>query len=178
MIQPKKQRGPIVCTWDGFAFTPLPGRALDIARQQHGVGERVAMVPYDSRSRLSHDHYIVTVRAAWQTWPEDYPVAIANEDQLRKHALIRTGHYDESACTFASPEDAAAYTTMMTRAVDYAEFSAFEDVVIVRIAKTQKKKAMGAAEFQQSKDDVLGFLSAVLGVDVTTLTAEAKRMAA
>jgi hypothetical protein len=178
VIEPKQQHGPIICTWEGDGFKPLPGRPLDAARERYKPGERVALVRYDQRSRLSHDHYMVTVRAAWQNWPEDYPVAIASEDQLRKHALIRTDHYDESACAFASPEDAGAYIAMMTRAVDYAEFSTFEDVVIIRIAKTQRKKLMGSAVFQKSKEDVLDFLSAIVGVDVTTLTAEAKRMAA
>lgn len=173
-----KRVSPVICTWEDDAYRPLPGRALDIARAQHGTGERVTLIEYDSRSRLSHDHYMVTVRAAWQNWPEDYAVAIANEDQLRKHALIRTGYYDESAGAYASPEDAAAYITMMTRAVDYAEFSTFGEVVVVRIAKTQRKKLMGAAVFQRSKQDVLDFLSAVIGIDVTTLTANAVRHAA
>lgn len=178
MIERKKPAGPVVCTWEGDAFRPLPGRALDAARERYTFGERVALVPYDQRSRLSHDHFMVTVRAGWQNWPEDYPVAIANEDQLRKHALIRTGYYDESACAFASPEDAASYIAMMTRAVDYAEFSTLDTVVVVRIAKTQKKKLMGAQAFQKSKEDVLDFLSAAVGVDVTTLKAEGMRNAA
>jgi hypothetical protein len=174
----RKQVGPIVYEWDGFVLRPLPGRNFDAARAHYSLGERTSQVPYDQRSKATHNHYFAIIHAAWQNWPENYETAIANEDALRKHALIRTGHYDESACSFASSEDAAAYITMMTRAVDYAEFSTFEDVVIVRIAKTQKKKLMGAAVFQASKTDVLDFLSAHVGVDVTTLAAEAKKMAA
>lgn len=169
---------PLICEFDGEAYRPVTSRGLEIARAQHGSGERVTLIEYDPRSRTSHDHFFACIRGYWQNWPEDYSVAIANEDQLRKHALIRTGHYDESACAFESDEAAAAYITMMTRSVDYAEFSSFAEVVVVRIAKTQRKKAMGAALFQQSKADVLDFLSSVTGVAVTTMATEAKRMAA
>lgn len=174
----KKKAGPIVCTWEGDGFKPLSGRALDVARDAYAPGERVALVPYDQRSRLSHDHFFTCVRGYWQNWPEDYEIAIASEDQLRKHALIHTGHYDESACAFSSSAEIAHYITMMTRAVDYAEFSTFDNVVVVRIAKTQRKKLMGAAVFQQSKQDVLDFLAAVVGVDAATMQTNAVRHAA
>lgn len=169
---------PLICEFDGEAYRPVTSRGLEIARAQHGTGERVTLIEYDPRSRLSHDHFFICVRGYWQNWPEDYPVAIANEDQLRKHALIATGHYDESACAFESAEAAAAYITMMTRSVDYAEFSDFAEVVVVRIAKTQRKKAMGAALFQQSKSDVLEFLASVVGVKPEEMKTQSARIAA
>jgi len=136
------------------------------------------LVPYDQRSDKTHDHYFACVRAAWTNWPEDYPRRLANVDQMRKHALISTGHYDQSAGAYKSVEEAAAFVTTIMRAVDYAEYSIVDNVVVLRIAKTQKKRAMGAAQFQQSKEDVLDFLSSVIGVNVTTLARQAKRGAA
>lgn len=174
--QPEKLK-PVVFEWDGENMATL-ARFTALANAQYVVGERYALIPYDQRSRVSHDHYFCCVRAAFQNWPEDYPLELPTEDALRYHALIQTGHYDQIIGSYETPAAADASARDLARRVEYAEFSVFENVAVLRFPKTQKKKVMGAALFQKSKQDVLDFLSAVLGLDVTTLQAEAKRMAA
>jgi hypothetical protein len=175
--RPKKQTlRPVRFTWTGDAMQPVEAAKPICA--QFVPGQRYALVPYDERSHKTHDHYFACVHKAWQNWPEDYPRHLTSADQMRKHALIATGHYDQSVVACESNEAAAAFVRDIMRSVDYAEGSIAGTVVVLRLAKTQKKNVMGAAAFQQSKEDVLNFLSSVLAVDVTTLAKEAMRGAA
>lgn len=172
---PEPRIKPIVFTWDGERMIPL-SRFQSLCQKQFTAGHRYTLAP--GRSQISHDHFFACVDKAWQNWPEDYPRPLASADHLRKHALIQTGHYEQSVGHFGTNEKAVEHVRMFLRHVDYAEYSIAEDVAVVRVAKTQKKAAMNASEFQQSKEDVLGFLSSVLRIDVTTLSSEAKRDAA
>ncbi len=165
---------PVRFIWTGTAMVPFEG-FRPLCERQYVVGDRYVLVPYDPRSRLSHGHYFACVQAAWENWPETYPRHLADADQLRKHALIATGHYDQSTGVHKTADEAAAFVATIMRAVDYAEFSIAGTAVVLRLAKTQKKRVMGAAQFQRSKQDVLDFLSSVLGLDVTTLAREAQK---
>ena len=50
-------------------------------------------------------------------------------------------------------------------------------LVVVREPKSQSVQAMGAEDFQRSKDDVLGWVSNLIGVAPETLTRESGRAA-
>lgn len=167
---------PVPFIWTNGAMVPL--ERFRERCGQYVEGEMYSLIPYDQRSRISHDHYFCVVRAAFQNWPESYPIVLPDESALRYHALIQTGHFDQIVGSYESPEAAETSARDLVRRVEYAEYSIFENVAVLRFPKTQKKKAMGSKVFQQSKQDVIDWLSAIIGVDVTALVAEAKKAAA
>jgi hypothetical protein len=161
---------PIPCVFDGEAFRPLPN-FLRVARQHYGDGEIVSLLPHEARSKRSHDHFFAAVHEAWQNLPEDQAVRFKDEEQFRKHALILTGHSDAVAtvCMFKT-EAARLAAALMQRTDEYAIITVNGKVVTRFTAKSQSLKAMGKEAFQQSKDDVLGFLANLLGVEVRDLS--------
>jgi hypothetical protein len=167
---------PAVFEWTGKTMRPIEYH-MPLCSRQYVAGARYRLAPFTERSKESHDHYFKLVAEAFQQWPEKYEIALADDDQLRKHALIRTRHYKQFIVVAPTRD---AVSGLMSGFVDdygYAEFSVVDTTIVVRVAKTQKKKVMGAADFQRSKQDVLDFLSAAIGIDVTTLIKEAGKAA-
>ena len=167
---------PFLFKWSGFGMVPLAGQHLRCA-ERFVVNGRYGFVIFDGRSEENHSHYFAVIRDYWNNWPESYEIELSSEKQLRRHALIRTGHYDQHIMALASKEDAERYIERMTEREGYAEFSLNESVVVARFAKTQRKNFQSNADFKKAKQDVLDFMASVTGIPVEQMKREAGQAA-
>lgn len=166
---------PIIFTWSGTTMEPAP-RFGKLCDDLFTVGERYRLEPIEERSMRSHRHYFACIREAWMNLPEGEYATFRNETILRKHALIMTGYHRERRLVLSAHGDAAKVAMFMRQSTgdhDYVIVSYAENVVIEWTAKSQSLAAMGAAEFQKSKSDVLDYLAAMIGLK----TEELKKLA-
>jgi len=168
---------PLPYVWDGAVLRPLPAFAK-IAAESFRVGEVVAMAPAELRSPPSHRHYFACVREAWVNLPEEHAARFASDEHLRKYALIKAGYRNERSIVCASKIEARRIAAFIRPIDDYAVVIVEGAVIAQFTAKSQSATAMSKAEFQASKDAVLGILAEMIGVDPTTLARAAQRSAA
>jgi hypothetical protein len=162
---------PVPCVWLNHegVFRPT-GNYGALAAKHYGDGEVVALVPHEDRSFSSHRHFFAVVREAWLNLDEADTERFATPEALRKYALVRTGYRDERTIACASKAEALRVAAFVRPMDPYAVVTVSEAVVRVWTAQSQSTKAMGAKDFQRSKDDVMGFLAQMIGVDPASLT--------
>lgn len=153
------------------------GEAMEITRAHRRMADRefvigafYTMVEHQERSQSSHNHFHAIVQTAWQNLREEDAERFPTADHLRKYALIRAGYRDERTIVCASKAEAQRMAAFMKPLDEYAIITASEAAVRVWTAKSQSYKAMGKADFQASKDAVIGVLAGMIDVDPTTLT--------
>lgn len=129
------------------------------------------------RSMTSHAHQFAWLNQAWKNLPESIADDFPTPESLRKRALIETGWFTETLIDVGS-KAAAQRVAAFARAKDeFAHVVTRGVLVVIREAKSQSVRAMGARDFQKSKDDVLGFVSGLIGVSPDALGREAGRAA-
>ena len=168
---------PLPFVWDGEAMRLLPAFAA-AAAARFCAGEVVALAEAELRSSPSHRHYFACVREAWVNLPEGLAERFASEEHLRKYALIKAGYRDERSIVCASKAEARRIAAFIRPIDDYAIITLSEQVVTQFTAKSQSAAAMSKAEFQASKDAVLGLLAEMIGVDPPALAQASQRSAA
>lgn len=155
---------PIPCTWDGEAFAPVSQRFAKLADKFFVVGEFYAMVVEQPRSVTSHNHQFAWLHDAWMNLPEDIAHLYPTEDHLRKRALIEAGYYTETAVD-AGTRAAALRVAAAVPALDEFAFARVEGpIVLIRRAKSQSMRAMGAKQFYESKTAILAIIADMLSV--------------
>lgn len=154
---------PLPMTWDGEAMRVRPSFQRQ-ADAMFCVGEVYTMQPVEERSAASHRHYFSAINEAWMNLPEDMAPRYPTAEALRKAALIRAGYRDERSIVCASKAEALRLASFIRPMDDFAYVTVSEAVVTVYTAKSQSVRAMGKAEFQKSKDDVLTALAQMIGV--------------
>lgn len=155
---------PIPFTWDGEVMRP-PARFARLCDKQFVVGETYPLAVQEERSGVSHRHFFATVHDLWLALPDSIALQFPTSEILRKHALILTGWHKERRLALSSPEEARKVAAFMTgRTDDYTLISVAGNIVIERIARSQSTRADGMrkAEFQRSKDDVLGWIEGLI----------------
>lgn len=155
---------PIPFTWDGEAMVPL-ARFAKLCDKQFVVGEDYPLAVIEERSGVSHKHYFARVHDLWLNLPDGIATQWSKSDDLRKHALIMTGWHKERRVALSSAAEARKIAAfLMARQDDYALISVAGNVVIERIARSQsmRQDGMRRQEFQKSKDDVLGWIEALI----------------
>lgn len=146
--------------WNGEAMHP---RIAGLAARSFEKGRVYLMDVVEQRSRASHDHYFATVADLWANLPEG--VDFATPEHLRKFALIKSGWHDSRSIGCASKAEAQRVAAFVKPMDDFAIVTVTGALVTVYTAKSQKIRLMGKADFQKSKDDVLGVIAAMIGVD-------------
>lgn len=129
------------------------------------VGETYKMVEHHDRSTASHNHYFAAVQNGFDNLPDHMKGEYPTSEHLRKKALIRCGYRDERDIVLSSKAEAERVAAFLRPMDEYAIVVPVNCVVRVWTAKTQKKSAMDAREFQQSKSDVLDFIDDLLGIE-------------
>lgn len=129
------------------------------------VGEVYVMVEHQDRSRSSHNHFFAAVGDAWKTLPDEMLESYPTADHLRKKALVWKGWRDERTIACSSKAEAERIAAFVKPMDEFAVVIVRDAVVRVWTAKSQAMKAMGAKDFQQSKQDVLDFIDDLLGVE-------------
>ncbi len=165
---------PVAFQWDGDNMLCINPRLAD---RQYVVGEIYRLVPQEDRSDASHNHYFATINEAWKNLPEDIADRWPTSEHLRKWALIKSGYRDERTTVAASKAEAQRLVAFIRPIDDYAVVIAKDAVVTVYTAKSQSMRAMGKADFQKSKADVLDVLSGLIGVGTDDLRREAGKAA-
>lgn len=160
---------PIKFRWDGDALVPASGYWLRMANEHLVVGEISRMVEEAERSTVSHNHEFAFVKSAWDSLPDELLAQYPNPEVLRKHALIGKGYCTMVQHVCPTAAEAQRLCAILKPYDEYAIVLVRGNVVTVYTAVSQSKRAMGAAQFQQSKTAVLEFIGDLLGVDPETL---------
>jgi hypothetical protein len=148
--------------------------------RDYEAGAVYALVPYDERSRESHNHYFACVAAAWATLPEDIAPKFPTADYLRKWALVQARYCKIKTFVGANERDAL----MVERLFDGDDALTSGDVFVTRHGTivhvmrpfSQSQKAMGRERFEQSKRDVLDVIAGLIGVHPDQLAREAEHV--
>lgn len=156
---------------DAMAFTKRPGGFVPAPRFVEAFSEKFAdsatywLSVEPARTEKSHNHEFAWVAEAWKTLPDHLTAEYPTSEHLRKRALIHTGHCDFTDFVCASRAEAVRWAANLRKAVsDYDMVVIRESVVRHYRAKSQSRRAMPAGEFQQSKTDILNWISDLLGV--------------
>jgi hypothetical protein len=160
---------PITYVWSGEAMEPLP-RFHNLANASLVVGERYTLVEHQERSQASHNHYFAAINEAWQNLPEDIAANFPTSEHLRKRALIQAGYCDERTFVASSKAEAVRLAAFLKPIDDFAVVTVSGAVVTSYTAKSQSMKAMGRAEFQKSKDNILAILAEMIGTSPAALS--------
>ena len=152
------ERDLIACVWDGEVFRPESEFMLRRASERFGTGEVIMLSAEEERSMRSHRHYFAQLTDLWRTLPERFALEpwAQSSEHLRRYLLIRSGFSDTTTYACASTAEAsrlaAATKPMAARGIAVAR----RPQGLRATAKSQSVKAMGRADFQRSKDAVLG----------------------
>lgn len=164
---------PFQATWrpdlEGGALVPLR-RFHNVLAAEFGAGEIVTLERREERSSASHNHYFACVESAWSNLPEDMAERWPTPEHLRRWALIKAGIRDERTFVCSSRAEALRLAAFMRPMDEYALITVRDAVVTVYVAKSQSMKAMDRKAFTDSKNEVLGVLATLIGVDPSTLS--------
>jgi hypothetical protein len=160
---------PVEMYWDpeADALRPTDGW-LTRARREFVPGEIYHIAHQEPRSIASHNHYFASVEQAWKNLPELLAERFPTADHLRKYALIETGWFNSNSITGSSHEGALKLASFIRPLDEFAVVDVKESVVTVFTAKTQSFR-MGNDDFKKSKEDVLDYLAALIGVTTKQL---------
>jgi hypothetical protein len=153
---------PCAFEWDGEVMKPLNARRADA---YYTVGERYLLAPVNQRSDISHKHEFAWLREAWMSLPESLADQYPTTEHLRKRALIDAGFYDESITDVGSNAAALRVASAFRAIDDFSLVIVRGPIVVRRTAKSQSRRAMGAAEFQRSKTAIMEVIAGILGVE-------------
>lgn len=159
---------PLIFAWDGEAMIPAP-HSRRLIDQHFVIGEKYQFVIHEERSAASHNHYFALLKKAWENLPEAIAADFPSVEHARKRALIMTGHRHERQFVASSKAEALRLAAFLRPASEYAVVVADGAVVTEMTAKSQSMRAMGKADFQRSKDDVLAYLAKLGGYDASQL---------
>ena len=164
---------PFQFRWDGEAMVPASAFWTRKANEEFVVGEYYKLVEHHDRSGSSHRHFFATVNEAHGNLPDELLEQYPTTEHLRKKALVWKGYRDERTIVAASGAEAQRLAAFVKPMDDFAVVTVKDALVRVWTAKSQSTKAMGAKDFQASKQDVLDFIDDLLGVERGS-TAEAR----
>ena len=165
---------PLKFRWTGDAMKPSVPAA---AAAMYETGKTYWLELWVPASSASRGHYFASIREAWDNLPETLADRFPSPEHLRKYCLIRAGWRDERTITAASQAEARRVAAFIRPLDDFAVVVVREATIVVYTAKSQSAKAMGRAGFQKSKEDVLGTISEMIGVERRALEANAGRAA-
>lgn len=160
---------PIQFQWDGEAMVPASRFWSSQADEQFTVGQRYRMAEENERSPASHAHEFAWLSEAWNSLPDELLAQYPNSEMLRKHGLIAKGFCTMVQHVCATKAEAERLAGILKPYDAYAVVVARGTVVTVYTAVSQSRRAMGAAQFQQSKSALMEFVGDLLGVDPQTI---------
>ena len=164
----------IVCQFDGEALWPVGGSRQEL-QATYKKGDRLALEPWEEKSRKSEQHFHASVRSAWKNLRGEAAGRYKTPKQLRTWAMVKAGWCTESSHVMGT-EEQAIWAAMTIRAID--EDSDYLIVQqkgkVVRVYRAMSTKKMNREDFQNMKTEVLDILSGAIGVSRAALEAEGK----
>lgn len=155
---------PVLFRWDGDNMVPLP-HFHNVVNAEYTVGAIYPLAPVGRRSQASHNHYFAAVNEAWLNLPEHIAPSFPTSEHLRKYALIKGGYHDQRSIVAGSKAEAQRIAAFIRPCDEFAVVTVSEATVTVHTAKSQSMRAMGAKQFQESKEAVLGVLADMIGTE-------------
>lgn len=154
---------PVVFQWDGDNLVPLK-RFTKLCNDQYVVGETYTMAEIEDRSKVSHDHYFATLDDYWHNLPESQADQIYSRspEHLRKYALIKCGYANILDHVCESKAEALRTAALIAPIDEYALIEVRGCVVRIARAQSQKMRAMGKKDFQESKSKVLDYVASLI----------------
>jgi hypothetical protein len=159
--------------WNGSQMIPT---RPDAARGAYELGKRYWLDEVSERSWISHAHEFAFIAQAWDNLPEALMDLYPTPEHLRKAALIATGWFREALIEAGSKEAARRVAAYARQDDEFAHVVVRGPCVIVRKARSQRMRGldrMGRKEFEESKQAILGWISALIGVSAEDLKAAA-----
>jgi hypothetical protein len=150
-------------SWEGDLFRPLK-RFQKACDAEFVIGEVYTLEEVKGRSQVSHNHYFAALNNGWMNLPETVAERFPTSEHLRKWCLIKAGFHDQRSIVAASKAEAQRVAAFIKPIDEFAIVVVSECTVTVYTAKSQSKKAMGAADFQKSKSAVLDLIDDLLGL--------------
>jgi hypothetical protein len=150
-------------SWEGDLFRPLK-RFQKACDAEFVIGEVYTLEEVKGRSQVSHNHYFAALNNGWMNLPETVAERFPTSEHLRKWCLIKAGFHDQRSIVAASKAEAQRVAAFIKPIDEFAIVVVTECNVTVYTAKSQSKKAMGAADFQKSKSAVLDLIDDLLGL--------------
>ena len=158
---------PLWYRWNGAVMVPA---RPELAEHQFVPDHKYLLEAHHERSHARHRAYFASLHEAWSSlsserWP--------TPEHLRKHALIRTGWYEERLVVCGSRGEAKRLAAFI-RPMDLfaVVFADEQNVVRALTARSQSYKEMGRDDFNRSMEDVLTYVAALLGVPKDVLEAQ------
>ncbi|WP_174804392.1 hypothetical protein [Martelella limonii] len=163
----------MIFQWDGETMRPM-SRYHNKANAEFVVGEHYKMEVQEYRSWVSHKHQFAWLHEAWLSLPEHIAEKFANEDELRKFALIKGGFCDSATFVCSSKAEAQRFVAFLKSGDSEYRIYKVDGPTIYRFtAHSQSMRAMGKRRFQESKDAVLSYVAELLGVEKRELESAA-----
>jgi hypothetical protein len=154
--------------WSNRALIPTD-RFSDAADEQFTDGAVYWVSVEPERTEKTHNHEFAWLKEAWKNLPDHLAEQFPTPDHLRKRALIDAGFYTETIIDVGSNAAALRVRAYAQAEDQFAAVVVRGPFVVVRKAKSQSRRAMGAVDFQRSKTAVLEIVSALIGVTPETL---------
>jgi len=156
---------PLAFRWDGEVFRPLRPKKAD---EYFAIGEVYWLEESSERSLASHQHQFAWLNAAWTNLPEPLMDTFPTSEHLRKAALIACGWHTQTILDAGNARAAADIARYIRSQDDFISVTVRGKTVTVRKARSQRMHGldrMSKAEFQKSKDDIIGWVSQLIGVE-------------
>jgi len=131
-------------------------------------GRRYWFEEASERSWISHQQQFAWISEAHGNLPENLAETFPTPEHLRKAALIATGWHRETIIDAGNAKAALRVAAYARGEDEFAQVVTRGQTVIVRKARSQRMHGldrMDKAEFQRSKDDILGWISELIGVE-------------
>ena len=151
--------------WNGEAMVPLKPKAAD---KEFVIGQRYWLEEVSERSWTSHQQQFAWIAEAWGNLPESLGETFPTPEHLRKAALIATGWHREMIIEAGNAAAALRVAAYVKARDEFAHVTTRGPTVVVRWARSQRMHGhdrMDKAEFNKSKDDILGWIAALIGVE-------------
>lgn len=160
---------PVLMQWNGEVFVPATSHWQRQCDEHFVVGQRYRLVEEQERSTATHNHEFAWLQEAWNTLPDELYAQYPNSEVLRKHGLIAKGYCTMVQHVCPTAAEAQRLAAILKPYDAYAVVVARGNVVTVYTAVSQSKRAMGAKQFQQSKQALFEFVGDLLGVAPETI---------
>lgn len=145
-----------------------------IADKHFVIGCDYVLSEKRDRSDKSHSQFFACVQWAHDNLPEEIAEQLPDPEDLRAKALIATGYAETRQFVAKNNAEALNTAVHLSAYQGYRVISIHENIVTELRAKSQSYKAMGADEFKASKEDVIEYCAAVIGVSVDELVKASK----
>lgn len=170
-------QAPVVFEWtDDGVMRPLP-RFTQLCDRQFVVHETYCLVVEEERSAATHSHQFAWLHEAWKQLPEDVADLYPTATHLRKRALIEAGFYNETVVDAGSNAAALRVASTLKARDEFALVTVRGPLVVIRDAKSQSRRAMKRAEFQDSKQKIMEIVAGMIGVAPEELAKNAGKAA-